>query len=258
MMQVVATKGDLVERGPRPHYRAVMPSTLGETIKDLRVKKGWTQDDLAEKTGISKRQISNIENGANTSVENVRRFAAAFGVQSGAMMAEVPLLSPESVRLPIVDLSPAAMIDFRHGLVEEPLKAEVACGEPIDYSVDGESVLIPEEYRPNHEKGEFLVRARGESMVEFGIQDGWYAVIEPRPDGVVATGEPIIAWYEPASGSGLAGVTMKYWVRRSGRKILQGSTPETTFELQEGDIFRLIGIVRRAFPPPLVFKKISG
>jgi hypothetical protein len=75
---------------------------------------------------------------------------------------------------------------------------------------------------------------------------------------VVATGEPIIARNEPANGNGLAGVTMKYWVRRSGREFLQGSTPATTFEWQEGDIFTLIGFVRRAFPPPLVFKRISG
>lgn len=152
---------------------------------------------------------------------------------------------------------PFDIVDFTQGLREVSLEAEVACGEPMDYSVKGETVMVPSDFAPSLDKHEYLVRARGDSMIEFGIEDGDYVVVEARPGGVAATGELVIAWYEPADKAQPGGITLKRWMRRGGRKILQGSSERDTFELKDGDIFELKGIVRRSFKMRY-HPKISG
>jgi transcriptional regulator with XRE-family HTH domain len=55
--------------------------TLGANIKFLREKKGWTQNELAEKCGVSRPRIAEIESGKfNPSVETVENIANNLGV----------------------------------------------------------------------------------------------------------------------------------------------------------------------------------
>lgn len=54
---------------------------FGRRVRELRKAKGWTQEQLAEKTGISTRSISSIENGVySITLENINRLAKAFGL----------------------------------------------------------------------------------------------------------------------------------------------------------------------------------
>jgi len=56
-------------------------TTLGERIRELRLKRGWTQQQLAEKVGIQQKQISSYERGANVpSGQTFISLAKAFGV----------------------------------------------------------------------------------------------------------------------------------------------------------------------------------
>lgn len=45
------------------YYRAT--EQLAQQVEDRRRKRGWTQEDLAEKTGIHRNQIQNIEKNRN-------------------------------------------------------------------------------------------------------------------------------------------------------------------------------------------------
>lgn len=239
--------------------------TVGARIRRLRKGLGLTQDELADRAGISRPQLSKLENDeADARSATLMALAGALGVTTSALLGQTAIrvvreLHSDNEAPAKRDNRPLfQVIDFHEGLVEVPLWAEVACGEPMDHSVEGDTILVPAEYAADPSKNEVTVRARGDSMVEYGIKDGWYVVVERRPGGVAASGELILAWYEPAEGAAPGGITLKHWIRRGGKKILQGSTPETTFELQEGDIFELRGIVRRAYPPPIIFPKISG
>jgi len=49
---------------------------IGQLIKELRYKRGLTQEDVADKTGISVRSIQRIENGA---VESSERPVQLYG-----------------------------------------------------------------------------------------------------------------------------------------------------------------------------------
>jgi transcriptional regulator with XRE-family HTH domain len=56
------------------------PQHIGETILWLRRRAGWTQEDLAEKTGINPATISRYERGkAPLGKNNFKKLCAAFG-----------------------------------------------------------------------------------------------------------------------------------------------------------------------------------
>lgn len=59
--------------------------TIGERIKEVRTKKkGWTQERLAEKAGVSKGFLSDVENrGKNISLDLLLKIATALGVSVG-------------------------------------------------------------------------------------------------------------------------------------------------------------------------------
>lgn len=44
---------------------------LGYNIRELRHKKGWTQEQLAEKSGVSRALIAGLESGATTETSTV-------------------------------------------------------------------------------------------------------------------------------------------------------------------------------------------
>ena len=55
---------------------------IGETIEQMRLEKGWTQDDLAEAVGTSQSAIHRMEKGnQNISLEMVKKLSEALGNQ---------------------------------------------------------------------------------------------------------------------------------------------------------------------------------
>jgi y4mF family transcriptional regulator len=76
-------------------------SGVGERIKTRRLELGWTQDQLAQKAGISKSFLSDLENGKRSvRADNLLDIARALGVSLDFLMtgeaskdqaAEVPI-----------------------------------------------------------------------------------------------------------------------------------------------------------------------
>jgi transcriptional regulator with XRE-family HTH domain len=56
---------------------------LGSSIRAIRVKRGWTQQELARRSGVSRATISRLERGhlATFSVDTIRRVAKALEVR---------------------------------------------------------------------------------------------------------------------------------------------------------------------------------
>lgn len=50
------------------------------TIRKLRLQRGWTQDQLAEFSGLSVRSVQRIERGTRPSLESLKSLAAVFEV----------------------------------------------------------------------------------------------------------------------------------------------------------------------------------
>jgi transcriptional regulator with XRE-family HTH domain len=60
---------------------ADLPQKLGEKVREARHERGWTQEDLAGKTGLAEVQISRIERGKREiRLSTLIRLVNALGV----------------------------------------------------------------------------------------------------------------------------------------------------------------------------------
>jgi len=56
---------------------------FGQRVKSLRLKKGWSQEELARRADLHRTYIGSIERyERNISLLNVERIAKAFGVKA--------------------------------------------------------------------------------------------------------------------------------------------------------------------------------
>lgn len=54
---------------------------IGAQLLELRKSRGWTQEQVAEKVGLTRSTISNIERGTRSlTLETLRRFCDAFSL----------------------------------------------------------------------------------------------------------------------------------------------------------------------------------
>lgn len=59
---------------------------IGKTIQEMRNGKGWTQTDLAQKSGLQQSHISRLEAGEHSpSWKTLEKIATAFGVEVGKL-----------------------------------------------------------------------------------------------------------------------------------------------------------------------------
>lgn len=68
-----------------------MPSAIGRRVRDARVARGWTLDQLAEGSGVSRRMIVNVESGAaNASIATLLRLSTALGIPLAELIDDRP------------------------------------------------------------------------------------------------------------------------------------------------------------------------
>ena len=68
---------------------------LGKKIKTYRIMKELSQEDLSDKTGISKRSISRLEQGESIQVDNLFKILIALDLGDN-----IDLLVPDQTRRP--------------------------------------------------------------------------------------------------------------------------------------------------------------
>jgi repressor LexA len=73
--------------------------------------------------------------------------------------------------------------------VELPLLGYVAAGAPIEALENAENFVVPEEFV--RRQNTFALRVKGNSMIDDGICDGDYIIVEERPSA--SNGETVVA-----------------------------------------------------------------
>ena len=76
---------------------------LGQKIKTYRIMKEMSQQDLEEKTGVSKRSISRLEQGESVQVDNLFKILLALGLGEN-----IEALVPDQTKRPSFYLEKAA------------------------------------------------------------------------------------------------------------------------------------------------------
>jgi transcriptional regulator with XRE-family HTH domain len=60
---------------------------LGQNVRQLREAKGWSQEDYADRAGIHRTYVSDIERATrNPTITVVEKLAAPFGVRAGELL----------------------------------------------------------------------------------------------------------------------------------------------------------------------------
>lgn len=67
-------------------------------VRQLRLARGWSQAQLAERSGLSVRTIQRVENGANPGLESLRSLAAALEVDLSELQ-DPAAFRPESLSM---------------------------------------------------------------------------------------------------------------------------------------------------------------
>ena len=119
------------------------------------------------------------------------------------------------------------------GTVSIPLLGQVAAGKPLEVFSVEDSLDVPESLW--HGRKVFALRVRGQSMVDAGIRDGDYLIVEPRD--TADDGRTVVAEID-------GHVTVKKLFRSPGGQVrLQPANPEMLPLIVSGDQIRIRGVV---------------
>ncbi len=117
--------------------------------------------------------------------------------------------------------------------VEIPLLGVVAAGQPYRAFEIDETLSVPEGLWDTN--GVFALRVKGNSMIDEGIHDGDYLIVEPRE--TAANGQTVVAEVDGC-------VTVKkFYIGPDGEVRLQPANPEMLPLVIRGEHVRVRGIV---------------
>ena len=143
-----------------------MSKHIGELIREARTARGLSLRALADKVGIHFAHLSKVENAREPIGEKtLTRIAETLGVDADLMLGE----------------SGHQTMPFR-------VLGDVAAGVPIEAIEDVETFDLAKQFDPHTH---FLLRVKGYSMIEDGINDGDLAIV--RQSKVASTGDTVVA-----------------------------------------------------------------
>lgn len=123
--------------------------------------------------------------------------------------------------------------------IELPIMGYIAAGKPIEPYTDPNATFMVSPNLSSNKKRCFILTVKGESMVDEGILDGDYVVIEERED--VTDGDIVVALLE----NGLA--TLKRFFKEATRVRLEpaNSNMSPIYATKVRIQGRVVGVIRR-------------
>lgn len=153
-----------------PFLRLGTIPAMQNNLSALRKKRGWSQDDLAERMGTTRNQLAKLEGGARRLSDIwISRAANALGVDAGQLVTTAA--------------------------EEVPVVGDVGAGGVITYTGEEQGVVDGVERPPRAAPEMVAVRVRGDSMPGVA-EDGWLIYYEARVAGVPSEwlGEICVVW----------------------------------------------------------------
>ena len=139
----------------------------------------------------------------------------------------------------VLDSAPAPARSFDDDLREVPLVGRIAAGSPVLATEDIEEVFA----LPTSLVGTgpvFMLRVKGDSMIEAGILDGDLVVVRRQPDA--DDGDIVAAMIEGEEA------TVKRLYRRDGKVVLRAENPEypdMVFDRDVAILGKVVSVFRR-------------
>lgn len=158
-------------------------------------------------------------------------------LERGASQSRALRLTPTAaLRLGLSsELVPQSGFGEQHVL---PVVGEIAAGGPIEaYRDASETLSVPEMLAPSGDA--YVLRVRGDSMIEAAIVDGDFVLI--RPQTTARNGDIVVAQVEENA------VTLKRFFKEKDRIRLQPANPDYPAQFYDDVRIqgKLIGVIRR-------------
>jgi repressor LexA len=115
-----------------------------------------------------------------------------------------------------------------------PFLGTIAAGRPIEAIAQPETMQVPDELLGNNPC--YVLQVRGDSMIEAGILDGDYVVIEQRDSA--RNGEIVVALVNSEEA------TLKRIEQQPGRVILHPANADMTAMAYAPDDVQILGVLR--------------
>ncbi len=158
----------------------------GQHVKKLREEAKITQQDLAQKSGIKRSHLSNIERGIYSSFkpDNLSRLAYGLGKPVNELLDRIYHQEAQEIQeTPEQILERLKVATQQLELRRLPILGKVPAGEPFDekQNISGYIVIPKEELSSSNETlGLFALRVEGNSLTDDGINDGDLVIVDPK------------------------------------------------------------------------------
>lgn len=140
---------------------------ISANIKNLRTSRDWTQEQLAEKIGVTRSTVTQWETGwSQPRMGAVERLASAFGVSVADIVSESNSL-PKGAIIPSIPRKAYA-----------PLLGRVHAGDAQSPEIIEDNVALPYEIWDRHREGYFL-QVEGNCMSKV-YPEGCYIFVDRR------------------------------------------------------------------------------
>lgn len=194
---------------------------IGQKIRELRLKSGLTQSDVAEKLNTSKQNIYKYETGIITNIplEKIEALAKLLNVSPAELTGWEDNIDYEKYGIRTIKTK------------KFPMLGNIACGEPIYCNEEYETYVEASE----DIKADFCLTAEGDSMINARIFDGDVVFIRQQP--MVENGEIAAVIINDTA-------TLKRVYIKSDRIILRPENPvydDIVYEKEEMNDVRILG-----------------
>lgn len=159
-----------------------MDRKFGNILKNLREEINLSQQELADKLNVTRQTISNYE--TNKRLPNKEMFeiiADFFNVDMDYLygMSDIKNKYQSLMNSSDIDLSKIPGIILPVKMRKIPILGTIACGEPIFAEENYEGYFMLDTNLPN---SDFVLKAKGDSMIEANIFDGDLVFFKKKDD----------------------------------------------------------------------------
>jgi repressor LexA len=190
----------------------------GRKLKELRKIEGWTQEEVANKIGVSKQTYSHYENENRTpSLKTIRSLANVYGVDLDHVFGD--------------EVKEDKAIYEVKSFARLPIVGQVSCGQKEIAFEDIEGYEeVPSSWLNGGEY--FFLKAKGDSMKGARINEGDLLLIRKQPE--VENGEIAAVLIEEEA-------VLKRVYQNEGQLILQSENPNYAPVVCSQDNVKIIG-----------------